>query len=397
MKKMLTVALAALTVASAVAQESNTQYKRHELTLVTGVNTYGLAAGYNNSEWGPFPTDWSVFPYQVGMEYAYTFTPTLTGTLGFSYNTVSGINSVEKFSSTSFSPMLGLALRPFNYGANFLNGLSVNAGIGMSGFSAERRFVSDNTMHVPQQNASAAAMSTGISYRYPINHALAVSLRLGTTLVMSDEFDAWDFGTGSDIYSSAGVGLTYVIGAKKGDKSLSEQTVEGLRKGELDNLATKDELGALGRDVKELDGKFTKLEADLASMVRRSDLDTIVKEIVRSEVVTKKVGGKQIKALATVYYRFDADEIDAKYLSYIDQFMREYKEGDAIILIGYADMVGSSEYNKNLSRNRAEGVKDYLVTKYGVPANVITTNVGEVKIEAKAQQFVNRRVDLFLY
>ena len=65
--------------------------------------------------------------------------------------------------------------------------------------------------------------------------------------------------------------------------------------------------------------------------------------------------------------------------------------------MGYADFVGSNEYNKNLSRDRAEGVKNLLITKYGIPESVITVNVGEVKVDNKAQQFLNRRVDLFLY
>lgn len=397
MKKMLSIALATVTVASAFAQEGEVKYRKSEVSLIGGLNTYGLASGMNNSEWGYFPTDYSENPLNIGLEYSYAFTPLLSLNAGIAYNVVAGKNDVEKFRSESYLPSLGLGIRPFNHAPNFLKGLSLNGGLGWSMFNAERRFTSDNTMHVPPQDAGALAMTGSIAYRVRVNHALALHVRYSSVNVMSDEFDAWDYGNGTDVYSGFAGGLTYVIGAKKGDKALSDVTVKELRAGELDKLATKEEVGVVKKDVAALSGRVLKLETTLPELVKRKDVDTIVKEVVRNEWVTKNVGGKTIKALSTVYYSFDKDEIETKYLDYVAEFVQSYKEGDAIILIGYADLVGSNEYNKNLSRDRAEGVKNLLITKYGIPESVITVNVGEVKVDNKAQQFLNRRVDLFLY
>jgi len=47
---------------------------------------------------------------------------------------------------------------------------------------------------------------------------------------------------------------------------------------------------------------------------------------------------------------------------------------DTIVAIGYADRIGSEEYNKKLSMRRAEAVKDYLVKEKGVPADRIFTD-----------------------
>ena len=101
MKKMLSIALATVTVASAFAQEGEVKYRKSEVSLIGGLNTYGLASGMNNSEWGYFPTDYSENPLNIGLEYSYAFTPLLSLNAGIAYNVVAGKNDVEKFRSES--------------------------------------------------------------------------------------------------------------------------------------------------------------------------------------------------------------------------------------------------------------------------------------------------------
>ncbi|SDZ02207.1 OmpA family protein [Nitrosomonas sp. Nm33] len=51
---------------------------------------------------------------------------------------------------------------------------------------------------------------------------------------------------------------------------------------------------------------------------------------------------------------------------------------DLIIAVGYADRIGSEDYNKNLSMRRAEAVKHYLVTSNGIsPDRIFTDGKGE--------------------
>lgn len=47
---------------------------------------------------------------------------------------------------------------------------------------------------------------------------------------------------------------------------------------------------------------------------------------------------------------------------------------DTIVAIGYADRIGSDDYNKKLSLRRAEAVKAYLVKEKGIPADKIFTD-----------------------
>ncbi len=51
---------------------------------------------------------------------------------------------------------------------------------------------------------------------------------------------------------------------------------------------------------------------------------------------------------------------------------------DLIIAVGYADRIGTEEYNKELSVRRAEAVKSYLVANKGIdPGNIFTDGKGE--------------------
>ena len=47
---------------------------------------------------------------------------------------------------------------------------------------------------------------------------------------------------------------------------------------------------------------------------------------------------------------------------------------DTIVVIGYADRIGSDAYNKKLSMRRAEAVKSYLVNQKGIAADSVFTD-----------------------
>lgn len=50
-----------------------------------------------------------------------------------------------------------------------------------------------------------------------------------------------------------------------------------------------------------------------------------------------------------------------------------YSYVNAIRIVGHTDRLGSVKYNENLSRQRANTVRDYLISR-GIPSNTITTN-----------------------
>jgi outer membrane protein OmpA-like peptidoglycan-associated protein len=72
--------------------------------------------------------------------------------------------------------------------------------------------------------------------------------------------------------------------------------------------------------------------------------------------------------------------------------------GSSVMIVGYADYLGSEGYNKALSMERARNVKAYLV-KYGIEPDDIKLCVGEGEVERKGMTDkagfpIDRRVDI---
>lgn len=72
--------------------------------------------------------------------------------------------------------------------------------------------------------------------------------------------------------------------------------------------------------------------------------------------------------------------------------------GSSVMIIGYADYLGSEGYNKNLSMQRAKNIRNYLV-KYGLNAGDIITCVGKGEVDRKEKvdiegSPIDRRVDI---
>jgi len=64
---------------------------------------------------------------------------------------------------------------------------------------------------------------------------------------------------------------------------------------------------------------------------------------------------------------------------------------------GHTDGVGSAGYNKTLSEQRAEAVRNYLIERYGVPADRLTAEgfgLTQLLDPANPASAVNRRVEI---
>ncbi len=112
-----------------------------------------------------------------------------------------------------------------------------------------------------------------------------------------------------------------------------------------------------------------------------------------------------VRAQSTVdtfrlYFDLNVSDLNKNIEKKIDLLVYNDKiiNGSSIMIIGYADFLGSEGYNKNLSMVRAKNIKDYLV-KYGIEAEDIKLCLGKGKIERKDQTDkdgypVDRRVDI---
>lgn len=112
---------------------------------------------------------------------------------------------------------------------------------------------------------------------------------------------------------------------------------------------------------------------------------------------------------ADALFAFDKSVLKPEGRRTLDELVAQLKGGtyDAILATGHADRFGSARYNQKLSENRANAVKNYLVSK-GIPADRIkaegrgetqpVTKPGECKGAKSAKVIAclqpDRRVDV---
>jgi peptidoglycan-associated lipoprotein len=118
----------------------------------------------------------------------------------------------------------------------------------------------------------------------------------------------------------------------------------------------------LRTDVGQLRTDLTALRNDLTSL--RTDYDTRI---------TAMEGA--VKFAMPVHFGFDdasVREQDRAALERFAQVAAKHYKGATITIEGFADPAGSAAYNLRLSRERADAVRDYLVTK-GLDGAVLRT------------------------
>ena len=97
-------------------------------------------------------------------------------------------------------------------------------------------------------------------------------------------------------------------------------------------------------------------------------------EMAAMEVVIQKEL-KPITLQADALFAFDSAELTENGRAELDKAMRQVPDkanlqDSKIIITGYTDRLGEADYNQQLSENRANAVKDYLVSK-GVRGEII--------------------------
>jgi len=102
---------------------------------------------------------------------------------------------------------------------------------------------------------------------------------------------------------------------------------------------------------------------------------------------------------APIQFEFDSSVLKTESYSTLDKLAKELKDNNATVTLdGYASAEGTEAYNMNLSTDRANAVKQYLVNA-GVPASSITaTGYGEANPVASNDteegRVQNRRVEI---
>ena len=112
--------------------------------------------------------------------------------------------------------------------------------------------------------------------------------------------------------------------------------------------------------------------------------------------------GEGIKVVlneSTVNFAFDSSDLTAQAKGNLDKIAKVFinNPNTEIMIYGYTDSKGKDEYNMKLSRNRANAVKAYLVSKGIGTKRINTQGMGEADPvatnETEAGRSLNRRVE----
>lgn len=134
--------------------------------------------------------------------------------------------------------------------------------------------------------------------------------------------------------------------------------------------------------------------------VREHKIDTLyLKQREEVQIITEKCVPCEIKEkdiMEHVYFKHDVDMMDKDGLNAVQQIINAWQPGEQVVIVGYASNVGSQDYNLDLSKRRATGIRDRLI-RLGVDANNIEMLYRGIDMsKGKADHDAARRVDLIL-
>ena len=118
------------------------------------------------------------------------------------------------------------------------------------------------------------------------------------------------------------------------------------------------------------------------------------------EVNSARSSSEQAVSVQSIFFDLDSDYLKSKYnkeISGVYILLKQNKDL-RVMLEGYADTIGSKEYNFNLSERRAQKVKMTLVGQGVSPDRISIRAYGSTNPTFKEPHFraYNRRVDIIL-
>lgn len=126
-----------------------------------------------------------------------------------------------------------------------------------------------------------------------------------------------------------------------------------------------------GRGALSLSAKVLEIEGVISGLSARTEkIKAVLQDLGAKETDTDYL----IELEGDVLFDFDKSSIrqDAEAsLSKVGEVIKAF--GHAVAITGHTDAKGSDAYNLELSRQRAESVKAWLVEQAGIPADSITT------------------------
>lgn len=301
----------------------------------------------------------------------------------------------------------------------------LNVGLGALGFEPSSEI---NGVKTDYDQTTELFVPGGVGLKFAVSNDIAIDLGYRLNLVQSTNFDGHNQGGSKDIFSYAHLGVEFALGDRSKPSLANSNPVSAMQKeytAQYDELvAQKAALEAQKAQNEQLKSQVERLYADLAD----DDGDGVANRFDKCPDTPEKTkvdgaGCPLPEVKAPVVQQITITDEDRRVVDEAIQNL-EFDLGKATIrstshaslnkvaallieknfslkLAGHTDNTGSMQTNMRLSKERAESVKAYLVSKGANPSRIEATGYGPTQpiasnntAEGRQQ---NRRVEFTLY
>jgi OOP family OmpA-OmpF porin len=274
----------------------------------------------------------------------------------------------------------------------------------------------------------------GLGLKFDIARGVNLDLGYQMNFVNSDYVDGNSTGPTYDKFSYAHAGLEFAIGARSKPQMATHNPVSSMRYEYLSKAqALQSELDAeraqnaqLRNDLNTTNSNLSTTNANLAKLTQDSDGDGVpdffdkcpntpagtkvdgsgcplaIVKPVEKVYITEEDKRVVKEAIANLEFDLGKATIRAHSFPSLDKVAELLvNKNFSLKLAGHTDNTGSADLNMRLSKDRAEAIKNYLVSKGANPSRIEATGYGMTqpiatnKTAAGRQQ--NRRVEFTLY
>jgi outer membrane protein OmpA-like peptidoglycan-associated protein len=185
--------------------------------------------------------------------------------------------------------------------------------------------------------------------------------------------------------------------SQKATEALSQLKAQQLKNAQNQLNSTQQTLGATEMQLQQQQANAAAQAQKLQEL--QESLKSARETISKIATVKESDQGMVISLPSEVLFKTDKFDLKPAALARLDQIATALKGKDApIVVYGYTDNTGTREHNLDLSEQRADAVRDYLISK-GLPKDTVTAEgkgpddpvADNGSIEGRAQ---NRRVEI---
>ena len=288
-------------------------------------------------------------------------------------------------------------------------------------------FKPDNDGHIKE-----LFIPVGAGLKFNIAQGINLDLGYQVNFVNSDNIDGYDYGLGNDRFSYAHIGLEFALGARSKPQMAVHNPVASMRTEYLTQEAMlKSSIAAQQAEIDAEKAKNDKLRSDLdvtnanlAKFTVDSDGDGVpdffdkcpntpagtkvdgsgcpLPKVETKVIVTEEDRRVVREAIKNLEFDFGKATIREHSYPSLERVARLLIDKNfSLKLAGHTDNVGSAEANMRLSKDRAESIKSFLVSKGANASRIEATGYGKDQPiasnkTAKGRQ-LNRRVEFTLY